>query len=335
MRKEIEELAKTITPETKIADLVGKVETLDEITFLLQHIKSQPKSEELSDKLKLRALTELKGLPKEDLTIPKIQKTMLIGYPKAAAIRDWLISGNITNDLIVERENAKSKETPSFDDDFVVLEFSKIDCVKDKRTYKVINECKPIILEVAAVKISNCKINGYYHTFVKTDGYDIADIDLKDAYYSLMPEYFIDAPSFKEVVEKLYAFVGNATIAIKSVTYTYDAFFSFKEQAKECGYIFENKVVSLWTIISTAELEEQVRDNEIDFNETNILDKAELLQNCYKKLDEVLERYNVEFYPFTESACERNRNDPLSWAIAYAKVLGAILEEGSIRDIFG
>ena len=90
MRKEIEELLKTITPETKIADLVGKVETLEEITFLLQHIKMRPKSEELSDKLKIRALTELKGIPKEELTIPKIQKTMLIGYPKAAAIRDWL-----------------------------------------------------------------------------------------------------------------------------------------------------------------------------------------------------------------------------------------------------
>ena len=94
MRKEIEELSKTITPETKIADLAGKVKTLEEITFLLQHIKSQPKSEELSDKLKLRALTELKGIPKEDLTIPKIQKTMLIGYPKAAAIRDWLTNKN-------------------------------------------------------------------------------------------------------------------------------------------------------------------------------------------------------------------------------------------------
>ena len=174
MRKEIEELSKTITPETKIADLVGKVETLEEITFLLQHVKLQPQSEELPDKLKLRALTELKGIPKEELTIPKIQKTMLIGYPKAAAIRDWLISGDITKDLIVERENAGSKETPSLDDDFVVLEFSKIDCVKDKRTYKLINECKPIILEVAAVKISNCKINGYYHTFVGVDGYDIA-----------------------------------------------------------------------------------------------------------------------------------------------------------------
>lgn len=90
MRKEIEELAKTITPETKIEDLIGKVETVDEITFLLQNVKSQPKNEVLSDKLKSRALTELKAIPKEDLTIPKIQKIMLIGYPKAAAVHDWL-----------------------------------------------------------------------------------------------------------------------------------------------------------------------------------------------------------------------------------------------------
>ena len=68
MRKEIEELAKTITPETKIEDLIGKVETVNEITFLLKNVKSQPENEVLSDKLKSRALTELKDIPKEELT---------------------------------------------------------------------------------------------------------------------------------------------------------------------------------------------------------------------------------------------------------------------------
>ena len=90
MRREIEELAKTITPETKIEDLIGKAETLEEIDFLLQNIKLQPQSDELSDDLKLRALTELKGIPKEELTIPKIQKTMLIGYHNATLIYDWI-----------------------------------------------------------------------------------------------------------------------------------------------------------------------------------------------------------------------------------------------------
>lgn len=90
MRKEIEELAKTITPETKMEDLIGKVETVNEITFLLQNVKSQPENDELSDDLKARAFTELKGIPKEELTIPKIQKTMLIGYHNAALIFDWL-----------------------------------------------------------------------------------------------------------------------------------------------------------------------------------------------------------------------------------------------------
>ena len=90
MRKEIEESAKTITPETKIKDIIGKVETVDEIAFLLQNIKLQPENDELSDELKSRALTELKDIPKEDLTIPKIQKILLIGYPKASAVHDWL-----------------------------------------------------------------------------------------------------------------------------------------------------------------------------------------------------------------------------------------------------
>ena len=90
MRKEIEELAKTITPETKIEDLIGKVETVNEITFLLKNVKLQPQSGELSDDLKLRALTELKGIPKDDLTIPKIQKIMLIGYHNATLIYDWI-----------------------------------------------------------------------------------------------------------------------------------------------------------------------------------------------------------------------------------------------------
>lgn len=96
MRKEIEELVNEITPETQIADLIGRVETDEEITFLLQNVKSQPKSDELSDELNLRALKELKGIPIKELTIPKIQKIMLIDFPKAEAVRDWLIRENIT-----------------------------------------------------------------------------------------------------------------------------------------------------------------------------------------------------------------------------------------------
>lgn len=90
MRKELEEFAKIITPETKIPDLVGIAETMEELSFLLQNVKSQPQNDELSDRLKLRALTELKGIPKEQLKISKIQKTMRIGYHSAALIYDWL-----------------------------------------------------------------------------------------------------------------------------------------------------------------------------------------------------------------------------------------------------
>lgn len=90
MRKELEELAKIITPETKISDLVGTAETMEELSFLLQNVKSQPQNDELSDRLKLRALTELKGIPKEELKISTIQKKMQIGYHSAALIYDWL-----------------------------------------------------------------------------------------------------------------------------------------------------------------------------------------------------------------------------------------------------
>lgn len=96
MRKEIEEFAKTITAETKIENIIDKVESVEEVKFLLQNIKSQYGNKVLSDKLKLRALTELKDIPKEELTIPKIQKIMLIGYSEATAIRDWMIAEVIT-----------------------------------------------------------------------------------------------------------------------------------------------------------------------------------------------------------------------------------------------
>lgn len=90
MRKEIEIAAKTITSNTKISDLIGIAETMEELSFLLQNVKSQPQNDELSDKLKERALTELKGIPKEELKISTIQKTMRIGYHNAALIYDWL-----------------------------------------------------------------------------------------------------------------------------------------------------------------------------------------------------------------------------------------------------
>lgn len=126
-----------------------------------------------------------------------------------------------------------------------MLEFTVIDRVKDKRTRKEINENKPIVLEVAAIKISSFKINEYYHTFVGVDGCDVDDIDFDDATFSIMPEYFIGAPSFKEVIEKLYAFIGNATIVIYPDRKQPYAFFQFTTQAKSadiylkikyCGY---------------------------------------------------------------------------------------------------
>lgn len=92
MRKEIEDLAKTITCETSIEELAGKVESFEEIMFLLQSIKNQSnlKTNKLTNVLKIRALLELKDIPKEKLTVPKIQRIMSIGYPSAVAIHDWL-----------------------------------------------------------------------------------------------------------------------------------------------------------------------------------------------------------------------------------------------------
>ena len=92
MRKEIEELAKTIAPETKIEELLGKVESIEELIYLAQIIEIPPheQGEELSDELKLRALTELAELSDVKLTIPLIQKKMSLGFHNAALIFDWL-----------------------------------------------------------------------------------------------------------------------------------------------------------------------------------------------------------------------------------------------------
>lgn len=48
MRKEIEEFAEEITPETRITELIGVVKSMEEISFLLDAIKlkaivTQPK----------------------------------------------------------------------------------------------------------------------------------------------------------------------------------------------------------------------------------------------------------------------------------------------------
>lgn len=92
MRVEIEELAKTITPKTKIEALVGKVESVEELNYLLEKMQDKPhvQSDELSDELKLRALSELKNIPNAELTVPKIQNTMSLGFHNAVAVFDWL-----------------------------------------------------------------------------------------------------------------------------------------------------------------------------------------------------------------------------------------------------
>lgn len=93
MRKEIEELAKTITPKTKIEELVGKVESMEELNYLLDNMQDKShmqSNDELSDELKLRALSELKNIPHAELTIPEIQRTMSLGFHNAVAVFDWL-----------------------------------------------------------------------------------------------------------------------------------------------------------------------------------------------------------------------------------------------------
>jgi len=93
MKKDINKILKSITPETPIDEVINLCDRVENFELILANLpKTESMSVQLSDEIKQAAL-DLFTTNKPDaaqITTSYIQKNLPVTYPQAAAIVDWL-----------------------------------------------------------------------------------------------------------------------------------------------------------------------------------------------------------------------------------------------------
>lgn len=217
-----------------------------------------------------------------------------------------------------------------YNQSFAVLNFGMVTEFYDLRNDNIVELQQPAIVEVVAIKVHNGSICGHFHSFVAIDGYDAFDIEFQDgniSAYNLKAEHLIGAPKFDEVANNLKQYIGNDVLIVNSLTATpLNPFFIFKQRAKKCGYRFDNQVYSLGDILSASRLQQELADNGKRFEDLNTLQIAKILSGNKSTWAEVFCDYNIVFNPQSDDYCDKDRNDTLSWALAFAKLFVALVE---------
>jgi len=93
MKKDINEILKTITPQTLIDEVINLCDSIEDFELILANIsKTENKSVRLSNEIKETALSLIKTnkLNEAEITTAFIQKSLPVTYPQAVAIVDWL-----------------------------------------------------------------------------------------------------------------------------------------------------------------------------------------------------------------------------------------------------
>lgn len=208
---------------------------------------------------------------------------------------------------------------------YVVLEFAAIDGFRDKIHNVGIREEE--IIEIAAVKIEKGKIQGHFHSFIAIDGYDARNIDFEDFRVSCFyagADHLIGAPSFKEVAERLKSYVKDSVLIIRPFVLFPDHFKKFKEKAQCIGIMFNNPVINIGDIQAAVSLKNSFEESGKKFENTNILELALILGKDTQTWPEIFADYDIFFNPYGDDSFDKGRNDPLSWALAFAKFFVAV-----------
>ena len=93
MKKNIEEILKSVTPDTPIEEITEYCATVEDFELIISHLpKAESKPIQLSENIKQSALNLVKTnkLKAAQITSAFIQRNMPVSYPKAAAVVDWL-----------------------------------------------------------------------------------------------------------------------------------------------------------------------------------------------------------------------------------------------------
>lgn len=182
---------------------------------------------------------------------------------------------------------------------YCALELAIVEEFTDLNKFEIISLDKCAIVEVAAAKVVEGKIQGHFHSFVAIEGYDAHDIEIETSAfvsYSINGAHLIGAPNLDCVIKSLHEYVGDSTVLVNNNLHSdlFNPLYILRKRAQEIGCSFEEKFIRLKDIFDDDDKERNVQD--------------------------IFRDYDVNFAPFIDSF-SRSRNDTLSWALAYAQLL--------------
>lgn len=207
------------------------------------------------------------------------------------------------------------------DQSYVIMGFATIDSFYDKIKRKVVRLAKEEIIEVSAVKIEKGKIKEHFNSFVSIDGYDAHDIEFDDfrinSYYA-DAEHLIGAPNFEYIAKRLFDFIEQSIIINTSFTIK-EAFKIFKEKAQSLGYVFNNNTLDIDDIYTAKILKDMIEESKAKFENLTILQLAKKMKTDKNIWTEIFADNDIFFDPDSDQDIFKGRNDPLSWALAFAR----------------
>ena len=204
---------------------------------------------------------------------------------------------------------------------YVIMGFATIDGFYDKIKRKVVRLAKEEIIEVSAVKIKKGKIKEYFNSFVSIEGYDAHDIEFDDfrinSYYA-DAVHLIGAPNFEYIAKRLFDFVGQSII-INTLFTIKEAFKIFKEKAQSFGYVFNNSTLDIDDIYTAKILKDMIEESSEKFENLTVLQLAQKMKTDKNIWTEIFADNDIFFDPDSNEDDFKGRNDPLSWALAFAR----------------
>ena len=220
---------------------------------------------------------------------------------------------------------------------FVVIAFATVSTLRDIVNDTCVTLQRDAIVEVAAVKIEKGSIQGHCHSFIAIDGYDAHNIEFDSGNYGaygVRAEHLIGAPSLKEAIERLSSFIGDSILLVQSASpNAHNPFTVFKDSAKDYGYCFNNSTIALQDITAAYRLKNAMQSSGADLSETSVLQTANMLADKRENWTDILADYDIYFDPENDDMSLRDRNDPLSWALIFARLFIRLVDYGDEQDV--
>lgn len=213
---------------------------------------------------------------------------------------------------------------------FVVLAFATVSNVSDTSkqvSTRLLN--REEIIEIAAVKIECGIIKNSFHSFIAIDGIDCHNLQFESGNYNSFratPELLIGAPSFSDTIDRIYEFIGDSVI-IDIHCGIIQPLQLFKDRASSMGYLINNPVVCMWHVHRAKVLQKRLNACGRRFENLSTLQIAQMLSTNVVRWTNIFAEYDIYFNPEGKDFDDIGRDEPLSWALAFAKLFIALVED--------